>query len=116
MSTKIEALKKILELTLNGNRIPYLYRSYHLASEKHCYCALGCLLDENELDYLDRTGSMTLNIQSSNGTIQRILMKLIKYGFTGTELYEIQRKNDKLNDNDFLKFISDKINQEKSML
>jgi len=116
MSTKIEALKKILELTLSGNRVSYFYRRFNYEKDQLCYCALGCLLDENELDYLDRTGSMTLNIQSSNGTIQRILMKLIKYGFTGTELYEIQRKNDKLNDNDFLKFISDKINQEKSML
>jgi len=116
MSTKIEALKKILELTLNGNRTPYQYRVFDFRKDKDCYCALGCLMDDDDLNDLEKTGNMTLNISTSEEPFRRIRVKLRSYGFTDTELYEIQRKNDKMNDNDFLKFISDKINQEKSML
>jgi hypothetical protein len=114
MTPKIEALQKMIELTLRGDRVRYSYRQRNYEEQKNCYCAIGCLLTEDELSLIgkntDNTTSINACIESSY--FSEVANKLQNMGFTADELQTIQRSNDNMTDEGFVDYIKEKLKEE----
>lgn len=114
MTPKIEALQKIIELSLRGDRIRYSYRQRNYEEQKNCYCAIGCLLTEEDLNLIDSNVDNTANINAciESSYFSEIANKLQNMGFTADELQTIQRRNDNMTDEGFVDYIKEKLKEE----
>lgn len=104
MNRKIEAYDKIIELIKSGRRARYFYIVKRPLNTELpvCMCALGCLLSEDDLDYLSQ-----YSLSTAVAFLQEVVLnKLYAYGFSLGELEYIQQINDKTKDDQiFIEYI-----------